>query len=158
MKIGVSGHRSRDGADWAWVRGAIDDIIAGADVTSGISCLAPGADRVFADAVLERGCDLIVMAPTFPAGNGQSSVKGGTDFLAAASDVRAVHGATPDDAYLAAGKAVVDASDFMIFVWDGRPSRGLGGTADIVAYARSHRKDGVILDPIARSKRDLNAF
>ena len=29
-------------------------------------------------------------------------------------------------------------ADLLIAVWDGLPARGLGGTADVVAYARDH--------------------
>jgi hypothetical protein len=35
-----------------------------------------------------------------------------------------------------AGKVVVDRSSVLVAVWDGQPSRGLGGTADVVRYAR----------------------
>ena len=31
---------------------------------------------------------------------------------------------------------VPDRSSVLVAVWDGQPSRGLGGTADVVAYAR----------------------
>jgi hypothetical protein len=31
---------------------------------------------------------------------------------------------------------VVEASELLVAVWDGEPARGLGGTADVVAYAR----------------------
>jgi SMODS and SLOG-associating 2TM effector domain 3 len=40
------------------------------------------------------------------------------------------------EAYELAGRAVVDRSDVMIVVWDGKPARGRGGTADIYAYAK----------------------
>jgi hypothetical protein len=42
-----------------------------------------------------------------------------------------------DDAFLAAGHALVDRCDHLFAVWDGRPARGVGGTADVVTYARS---------------------
>jgi hypothetical protein len=67
-----------------------------------------------------------------------------------------VAGATPDEAYLNAGRRVADLVDWMIFVWDGGPSRGHGGTADIVAYARKNAKKGVILDPIGCSVSSLD--
>jgi hypothetical protein len=35
------------------------------------------------------------------------------------------------------GKVVVDRAEVLIAVWDGLPARGLGGTADVVAYAGS---------------------
>ena len=37
------------------------------------------------------------------------------------------------------GRAVVDCSSVLVAVWDGQPSRGLSGTADVVAYARERR-------------------
>jgi hypothetical protein len=42
-----------------------------------------------------------------------------------------------DEAFLAGGRRVVDACDRLVAVWDGQASRGLGGTADIVGYARA---------------------
>lgn len=41
-----------------------------------------------------------------------------------------------EQAHLAAGQAVVDRSERLVTVWDGKPARGIGGTADIVSYAR----------------------
>jgi hypothetical protein len=57
--------------------------------------------------------------------------------LAAADDVRVMDGAGPREAaYERAGRAVVDGSDVLVALWDGQPSGGRGGTAEIVAYAR----------------------
>ncbi len=155
MKVGVSGHRDREGADWDWVRAEIDVFIA-SDCAAGVSCLAPGADMIFAEAVLALGRRLIVMAPAAPPNGDNADRERQTALIAAASDVRRIAGATPDEAFFKAGKAVVDESDMMVFVWDGGPSRGVGGTADIVAYAAQRGKPGVVLDPIRRTVRDLS--
>jgi hypothetical protein len=40
------------------------------------------------------------------------------------------------DAYAQAGRYVVDRCDLLIAVWDGEPSSGHGGTAEIVQYAK----------------------
>ena len=40
-----------------------------------------------------------------------------------------------EEAFLAAGRRVAEECDWLIAAWDGEPSRGLGGTADVVAYA-----------------------
>ena len=42
-----------------------------------------------------------------------------------------------EDAFLAAGRRVVENSDLFLAVWDGQPAKGKGGTADIVEYARN---------------------
>jgi len=39
---------------------------------------------------------------------------------------------------MAASKFMVDEADELYAVWDGKPARGYGGTADVVAYARDH--------------------
>jgi hypothetical protein len=44
--------------------------------------------------------------------------------------------ATRNEAYEKVGFYVAEHSDIMIAVWDGLPSQGRGGTADIVARAR----------------------
>ena len=41
-----------------------------------------------------------------------------------------------DGAYEAAGRAVLDRSDALIAVWDGREAQGRGGTGGVVAEAR----------------------
>ena len=53
-------------------------------------------------------------------------------------------------AYEAAGRYVVDHCDLLIAVWDGKPARGRGGTAEIVAYAREKKRPLIVvssLDP-----------
>lgn len=157
MIIGVSGHRWRDGADWEWVRAKFDEIIVSAGNVTGYTSLAPGADQIFADAILAHEKRLVAVAPVC---RGRIELNGGEkaafDRLCfRAAQIIEVDGASPDEAFLNAGKRVADECATMIFVWDGNPSRGLGGTADIVAYAAGIGRRGVILDPIARTARPL---
>jgi hypothetical protein len=44
------------------------------------------------------------------------------------------------NAYVHVGRYVVDHCDVLIAVWDGEPSRGRGGTAEIVQYAREQKR------------------
>jgi len=44
---------------------------------------------------------------------------------------------TPES-HMAASKLMVDQADELYAVWDGKPARAYGGTADVVAYAREH--------------------
>jgi hypothetical protein len=48
-------------------------------------------------------------------------------------------------AYEQVGRHVVDHCDVLIAVWDGKPSRGRGGTAEIVAFAREKRLPLIIV-------------
>jgi hypothetical protein len=52
-----------------------------------------------------------------------------------------------EDAYWAAGQQVVRLSDVVLAVWDGGPSGGIGGTADVVAFARQHGVPTTVLWP-----------
>ncbi len=50
-----------------------------------------------------------------------------------------------EKAYEEAGRYVVDHCDLLIAVWNGKPARGRGGTAEVVAYARSIGRPLVIV-------------
>ncbi|WP_344967343.1 hypothetical protein [Salinactinospora qingdaonensis] len=104
----------------------------------GLTCLADGADTMFARAVARCGWDLEVVVPaeqyreSLPPEHWPSY----DAFLAMAVKVHRLPfvGSTPE-AHLAAGQYMVDHCDALYAVWDGEPARGPGGTADIVAYA-----------------------
>jgi hypothetical protein len=69
---------------------------------------------------------------------------------ATAKEVLSTSG-TDEDAYLAAGKRVVELSDMMIAVWNGQSAKGRGGTADIVAFADRRQVPLVHINPVDRS-------
>ena len=50
-----------------------------------------------------------------------------------------VRGATAGDgaAYAAANQVMLDQADLVLIVWDGKPARGPGGTAEVVAQAQA---------------------
>ncbi len=52
-------------------------------------------------------------------------------------------GDSREEGYENAGWAIVDACDVLIAIWDGEESRGRGGTAEIVEYARKRGKEVV---------------
>lgn len=52
-------------------------------------------------------------------------------------------------AYDDVGKYVVDHCDVLIALWDGQPSRGKGGTAEIVEYARERNRPLIIISTIS---------
>jgi hypothetical protein len=160
VRVGVTGHRVID--DPKTVSGAVRDALArvrerfgsagdasaagagrAASRLEAVSSLAEGADRIVARAVLaDAGAALIVPLP-FP-GDDYA-----TDFATPASKAefeellgRAARievmpaAATRDEAYECAGRWVVEHSEVLLALWDGKASRGRGGTAEIVAYAR----------------------
>ena len=48
-------------------------------------------------------------------------------------------------AYADAGEYMIDHCDVLIAVWDGRPARGKGGTADVVALAERRKRPLIII-------------
>jgi hypothetical protein len=104
--------------------------------------------------VLERAGDIEVILPaekyetTFEAGDERAAYEA---LLAKASRVETLPFVEPSEAaFMAAGKEVVRRSERLIAVWDGRPARGWGGTADVVAYARTLDVPVTIIWPAER--------
>jgi hypothetical protein len=128
-----------------------------------ITPLALGADRLAARAALAQGFEIYVPMP-FPQAAYEEDFTGNmgdTDappipaeedlhefrqLLSLASgklELDGCRGSGPDDshsagrAYEAVGRFVVRHCDLLLAVWDGKPSNGRGGTAEIVHYAAS---------------------
>lgn len=110
-----------------------------------VTSLAEGADRLLAELVLGRGGAMRVILPLDAADyatdfESDASRAGFEDLLGRAESVDIAQAAdcTREAAYESAGRAVVDASDVVIALWDGAASRGRGGTAEIIQYALDH--------------------
>lgn len=151
VRIGVTGHRHIADVDRAraGVDRALDRVQRLASHPSRpvpafevVSPLAEGADRLVVRQALERpGTRLIVPLPfakddyvtDFLEGPSRSEFE---DLLARAGEVVTMPAAPSRAAgYAAAGRYVVDRCDVLLALWDGRPTQGHGGTAEIVAHA-----------------------
>ncbi len=53
---------------------------------------------------------------------------------------------------MAGGRAVADGCDLLLAVWDRKPAAGLGGTADVVAYARKRGTHVQVIWPEGASR------
>ncbi|MFB4300778.1 hypothetical protein [Actinomadura sp. NTSP31] len=140
MRIAITGHRDLDGPTAALVRREIRALLAPfAGDLAGVSCLAAGADQIFARAVLDLGgrLEVIVPAAGHAAALGGRARLGFEELAARASGVRQLGYSAPGPGpYLEAGLAMLDRADRLVAVWDGAPARGRGGTAEIVEHAR----------------------
>jgi hypothetical protein len=105
----------------------------------GVTCLARGADQVFAHVVLELGGEVEVVLPAAdyrdaivkPANRAEFD-----DLVARAASVTTMPFSTSNDAaYLAASREVIDRCELLLAVWDGAAAAGASGTADAVALA-----------------------
>lgn len=150
LRVGVTGHRLLADPDAvaAAVDGVLDRLAAAPDTRLvAVSSLAEGADRIVADRVLARpGSALEVVLP-LPADDYVADFAEGSsraDFarlLEAAARVEVVPADDADPsrtaAYARAGTAMLRACDVLLALWDGEASRGRGGTAEVVAEART---------------------
>jgi hypothetical protein len=161
MRVGITGHqRLKEPAGWGWVRRELERLLSSfAPPLVGVTSLAVGADQLFADTILRRGGSLEAILPfagyeqTFAEGRARETY---TRLLRRAlkRDVLEKRGSA-EEAYLAAGKLVVDRSELLVAVWDGQPAGGLGGTGDVVRYAVERRKKTVHLNPVTREVSEL---
>jgi hypothetical protein len=67
--------------------------------------------------------------------------------MAASAVHRLDYEESDSDAHMVASLRMIDMISKLLAVWDGRPARGYGGTADVVAAARQKGRSVVILWP-----------
>jgi hypothetical protein len=156
-KVGVTGHQDLPSIAEAQVRRDLGRLLRSLPTPIvGLSSLARGADQLFAELTLEIGGALqaIVPAADFETTFAPVDRARYLDLLSRADEVTVLDFLqSSDEAYDAAGRFVVDHCEVLFAVWDGRPARGLGGTADAVAYARSVSREVLICWP-AGVRRD----
>ncbi len=145
VRVGVTGHRFL--AEIEKLQAAIERALDAIDhafpgrAPVAISPLAEGADRLVAEAVLGRGGTLEVVVP-LPVDDyatdfeAEQSKAGFARLLDQAAEVVVPPAtATRNEAYEQAGLYVLDSSDVLIAIYDGKPAQGRGGTAEIVERA-----------------------
>ncbi|MGC0318731.1 hypothetical protein [Kitasatospora acidiphila] len=140
--VAVTGHMDLAERTAFLVRAALRELLAEQrGPLVGISCLAPGADSLFAEAVLEAHGSLLVVLPSRDYRAAQVRAAHAQDFdrlLTSAEEVVVLPFETAGrEAYEAANKELVRRADLLVAVWDGSaPSGNGGGTADAVQDAR----------------------
>lgn len=156
-RIGFSGHQGLTPHTETLVVKAIDVLLEGRTDIEGVCSLAEGADQLFAARVLAAGGTIRVIVPsegyesTFETDAALQSFR---DLLGRASSVTTLdHPEPSESAYWDAGKQVVENSDRLIAVWNGKPAGGLGGTADVVRFAQDLGKQVDVVWPEGAERR-----
>jgi hypothetical protein len=155
--VGCTGHQSLS----LWTRRQVAAEIATYLATIpgeliGVCSLAGGADQIFAHALLAAGGHLHAIVPS--ANSDESFARDDdrtafTHLLEQAAERTDLPFSTPtEEAYMEAGKVVADACEILLAVWDGKPAAGLGGTADVVAYARERGRHVMVVWPSGSSR------
>jgi len=158
-RFGVTGHMNLTAESMPLVYQALRVALApyAGDELIGISCIARGADSIFAQVVLDLGGELEVLLPT--SNYRETKVKPDhaaqfDELMRQAATVRVLPFRKANrDAYQAANEALVSSSDRLFAVWDCRTGTGKGSTASVVEYARSQGVPVEIIWP-AGAKRE----
>lgn len=157
-RIAITGHRGLN-ADTArlveaGIRAELGEV---RDGLVGISCLADGADQIFARVVLEAGgrLEVVVPAARYRDGLPVEAHAGYDELLARAASVRQLaHVESTERAHMEASALMLEAADRVVAVWDGKPARGYGGTADVVAEARRRGLPVTVIWPSGAARSD----
>jgi hypothetical protein len=153
--IGVTGHRKLENESWAVeevhrvierIKQLIPPLKNTPIVLCVLSALAEGADRLVVREVLKAdGSQLEVIFPLekedylkdFELLESKTEFEG---FLSRARRIKRLHTQTSrPEIYAQVGRYVVDHCDVLIALWNGKPSAGQGGSAEIVHYARKKK-------------------
>jgi hypothetical protein len=149
--LAATGHRELE--ESSAIRAAVEESLAELRVRGVWSMLAQGADSLVAEAALRLG---LPIACVLPFASYDDDFRGAARqrfkrLLSQCADVVRLSGRVGDDAYLQAGKAIVDRGQLLLALWDGEPPEGSGGTADIVHYACAKCIPVLRLDPLTLS-------
>ncbi len=152
MRIAISGHRGLNDPVEQYVDAAIRSYLVQQTSTHlvGISCLADGADQIFARAILDAGGRLDVIIPAKEYRDSLPAEARATydDLLERAAEVvRLDHRESTSESHMDASRTMLERADNLIAVWDGEPARGYGGTADVVHLASDLGVDVTIIWP-----------
>lgn len=156
QKIGITGHQKLcDPAGWRWVKSALNGELDAFETPAiAVSSLAIGADQLFVSLVAMRGGQICAVIP-FHGYEQTFSPEAANEYhrlLAQASTVETLQiEGTNEDKYLAAGKRIVELSDVVIAVWDGKPAKGKGGTADIVSYISDKKRSVIYINRVNKT-------
>jgi hypothetical protein len=158
-RIGITGHSNLTPATVPLVADGIGAALASyapGEVT-GVTCLARGADQVFARVVLDHGGAIEVVLPAADYRERKVRPDNAAEFDELTGKASAVHTMpfpeSSREAYMAASEHVLSTVDAMVAVWDGGPSGGHGGTADVVEAARNRGIPVTVVWP-ENAKRD----
>lgn len=164
VRIGVTGHMDLTSSSLRLVAQALQAhlnalVRAGRRRIVGVSCLAPGADRVFAQVLLELGGQLEAIIPPgdytdHPGSAGDGECPTLEELVGRAMSVRRMtRPLARPQAYVAANDAMLATIDSLVAVWNGERSEKLGGTAHVVQTARSRSIPVTVIWPTGAERR-----
>ena len=127
-----------------------------------LSAMAAGSDTIFAQAVLDVKIPLKIILPfqiedyekNFNKEDWQTAKKiisSNEYYVNETIDYK--NSENRNNAYLSTGKKLVDGSNMVLAIWDGKDAVGVGGTGDIVKYVRQNNSKELHIIKAARNKK-----
>jgi hypothetical protein len=151
VRVAVTGYARLTPESAAPIFAALAEALRGYPTVDGITCLAPGADQLFARAVLAVNgtYDVVLPARDYRARKiPPDDIAGFDDLLCRARRVSVLpYERSGRPAYLAASREMLRGCDVLIAVWDQESARGRSCTSEVVALARRQGLDVVVIWP-----------
>ena len=142
-RIAVTGHMNLTAGSISLIYKAITDALAryAVDELTGISCIARGADSIFAQAVLDLGGKLEVLLPATRYRQQKVKPDHSPQFDELIRRATTVHVMPFEkanrEAYETTNEVLVSTCDILFAVWDGQSGIDKGSTGSVVENARS---------------------
>lgn len=151
-RIAVTGHRGLPDDTATLIDSAIRAELSASrdDELIGVTCLADGADQIFARTILDLGgaLEVIIPASTYRDGLPAKYHPEYDQLLTAAHNIhRLPHVISDESAHMDASNHMLSLADHVLAVWDGKPARGYGGTADVITEAHARGLPVTIIWP-----------
>ena len=164
LAIGFTGHRTLGDEDKC--RKWIVEFLArqktsAVGVVYGVSSVASGGDLLFAESCIQLGLPLSVLLP-LPPEEFRKDFDAATwaraeQVLSKATSIEVTTGdGTREECYYECGIETVHQSRLMLALWNGEASQGLGGTEDVVSFARGVGRQVVWIHSTTGEVRTMN--
>src|SRR5690606_36272276 len=131
MKVGITGHQEFESKDvQRWVEAQIRLFVLTNQIEVGFTCLARGADQIFARVLLDHNIPYIAIIPsadyedTFPDETTLTQFEYLRTFAAEVKNIG--YAQATEEAFFEASKELVNSSDHIVAIWNGNPAKSLG--------------------------------
>ena len=155
MKVAISGHMNLPADAIGTLRDRLHDYLSEAQKKyrniRGITCLAPGADQLFAEVCFELNIPYKVILPCADYSTIISDDDQRKAYFSALERASYMQRQNYQEgsgmAYWDASQKMIIEADLLIAIWNEEAAKGHGGTADVVKLAQDADKPVIILNP-----------
>src|SRR6185437_16614350 len=156
LRIGVTGHINLAAGTEVLIRRALATYLTTVPATEilGVTCLAAGADQLFAQTVRDAGgaYEVILPAADYRAVVPHDERPQFDELLAGARVVVYAAESSGAEAYVAANHLLLDRIDRLVAVWDGLPCADAASTAAVVSAARGRGLEPTVIWPAGAAR------